>query len=250
MSFFVSLFGVAPPTPWDFPPFVARVAALALGAVLTLPAHAGRPLATDDAAIVEAGACQFEAWREYARDAHATWLNPGCNPFGSTEFSLGRARIHTDDTARLDLWQWQVKQMLRAYDDTRPGFALALGGQRMRGGDARELFLNGIATVPLAGEAQLIHLNLGGLRLHADGQHSHRATWGVAYDAEVAMATRASLEGFGVSGERSRWQLGLRHELMPGRVQLDASLGSAFGRWNEDRVWTLGMVWVSPAFLR
>lgn len=231
-------------------PFMSRAAVAAVCAVLALPALAGRPLATDDAAIVESGACQIELWRDYRRDAHATWLNPGCNPFGSTEFAFGLARIRSDDAARLDLRQWQVKQMLRAHDDEQTGFALALGGQRTRHTDARDVFVHGIATLPLAGEAHVLHVNLGALRAHEDRRHRNRATWGLAYDAEVAAATRASLETLGVSGERARWQFGLRHEWLPGRVQIDASIGSGLGRWNDDRLLTVGLVFVSPPFLR
>ena len=231
-------------------PFMSRAAVAAVCAVLALPALAGRPLATDDAAIVESGACQLEIWREYQRDAHATWLNAGCNPFGSTEFAFGVARIRPDDAAPLGLRQWQVKQMLRAHDDEQTGFALAVGGQRTRHTDARNVFVHGIATLPLAGEARVLHLNLGALRTHEDGRHRNRAIWGLAYDAEVAAATRASLETHGVSGERARWQFGLRHEWLPGHVQIDASIGSGLGRWNDERLLTVGLVFVSPPFLR
>jgi len=76
-----------------------------------------------------------------------------------------------------------------------------------------------------------------------------RATWGLAHDAEVAPATRTSLEAFDTSGERPSWQFGLRHERVPGHLEFDASLGSALGRWSETRLVTLGLVFVNPAFL-
>lgn len=221
-----------------------------LGAALAIPAQAGRPLATDDAAIVEAGACQLETWIERTRDSRSTWMNPGCNPFGSTEFSLGGARVREDGASAFTVHQWQIKQMLRAYDETQTGLALAIGGQRVRHGDARQTFLNGIATVPLAGEAHLLHLNLGAARARDEDSRRTRATWGLAYDAEVAPATRAAVETFGSSGERANWQFGLRHEFVPGRVQIDGSVGSAIGRWSDTRVLTIGLVFVSPAFLR
>lgn len=221
-----------------------------LGVAAALPAQAGRPLVTDDAAVVETGACQLETWIERTRDSHSTWLNPGCNPFGSTEFSLGGARVREVDASAFTIQQWYIKQRLRAYDETRSGFALAIGGQKVRHEDARESFLNGIATVPLAGEAHLLHLNLGALRARNENRHRTRATWGLAYDAELASATRAALETFGTSGQRANWQLGLSHELVPGRVQIDGSVGSAIGRWSDTRVFTVGLVFVSPAFLR
>ena len=222
---------------------------IGLSAAAVQPVLAGRPLATDDAAIVEAGACQLEAWMERGRDHRATWLNPGCNPFGRTEFAFGGARVRPDDLPAYTLHAWQIKRMLREHDAAHAGYAIAFGGQRQRHGGAREVYLNGIATLPLAAEVRVLHINLGALRTRdADGRHT-RATWGLAFDAEVATATRASLEAFGTSSERPRWQFGLRHELVPGHLQLDASLGSALGRWSETRLVTLGLVFVNPAFL-
>jgi hypothetical protein len=148
------------------------------------------------------------------------------------------------------LQHWQVKQLLRAPEESRTGFALAIGGQRERRGLARETFLNGIATLPLAGRTQWLHLNLGVLDAKDDLLRRTRATWALAYDAEVASRTWASLESFGTAGQRASWQLSLRHELLPGRVQLDASVGSAVGRWSASRIATVGLVVVIPAPLR
>lgn len=224
---------------------------IALASLVTIvPAHAGRPLTTDDAAIVDAGACQLETWIERSRDLNSSWLNPGCNPFGRTELSLGTARLRPEDDTAFTTRQWQVKHLFRAYDAEQTGFALAVGGLRHRQGDERHAFLNGIATVPLAGEARVLHVNLGGIRLHDQAKQSNRATWGIALDNEVGSATRIAVETFGTSGERPNWQLGIRHELVSGRVQIDASVGSAYGRWKDSRVATLGLVFVTPAFLR
>lgn len=227
-----------------------RALPLVLGFAIVAPAQAGRPLTTDDAAVIDAGACQLETWVERARDSRSTWINPACNPFGTTEFALGGARVREDGNDTLKVRHWQVKQRLRAHDESQAGFALAVGGQRERNGLGRETFLSGIATLPLVGDAQLLHLNLGVLRARDEVLRRTRAAWGLAYDAELAGSTRASLETYGTAGERANWQLGLRHELIPGHVQLDASVGSAFGRWSESRIVTFGLVFVTPAFLR
>ncbi len=225
-------------------------ALLALTAcIATLPAHAGRPLASDDAAVVDRGACQLETWIGLTRSDRGIWLNPSCNPFGNTEFALGGGHVREDGGRDYTLVQWQFKQLLRAYTDTQAGFAVAFGGEHVRGDDARTTFINGIATLPLAGQAQLLHLNLGASLARDASSRLTRAAWGLAYDAEVAASTRVAAEGFGVSGERANWQLGVRHELVPGHVQIDASVGGAFGRWSDTRVVTAGLVLVSPAFL-
>lgn len=227
-----------------------RLAVLALAASLAPTVDAGRPLATDDAAVVAPGACQLESWLERGRDERALWLNPGCNPFGATEFALGGARIRPDGERRFSVVRAQVKHLLRPFDDNTPGFAVALGGSRARGTDQRERSLNGIVTVPLAGESTLLHLNAGASRLRDGAERETRATWAAALDQQLRDGTRAAAEVFGATGERARWQLGLKHELVPGHLQLDASVGSAFGRWSSTRVFTIGLVAVTPAFPR
>ncbi len=230
---------------------LARRVWLALGCCLSiLPAHAGRPLATDDAGVVEHGACQFELWTERGRDSRAHWLNPGCNPFGHTEFQFGAARTRESGEGSYTVYRWQIKQRLREYDETQFGLALALGQQRQHQLGTRESFVNGIISLPLSGPSQLLHFNLGGARERKDTGHRNRATWGLAFDTELRSDTRLSLESFGRSGERANWQLGLRHQLVAEQLQIDVSIGSAWGRWSNTRFLTLGLVWVSPAYLR
>lgn len=229
---------------------VIQAALLGVCATVSLPVLAARPMATDDAAIVTTGACQLEIWAERRRDERSAWLNPGCTPFGGTELSFGAALVRPDDASSFTVQQWQIKQLLRTLDYTRAGLAVALGSHRVRQTDARDSFLNAVTTLPIAGEARLLHLNVGASRACKDGRHRNRATWGVAFDAEVTPSTRASLESFGTSSERANWQFGASHELMPGRVQIDASVGSVLGRWQESRIVMLGVVLISPAFLR
>lgn len=219
-------------------------------------AHAGRPMATDDAAVLDDGACQLEAWTEHSSGANTSWLNPGCNPFGSTEFALGLARQQDrkDSTNNSSLNSWQIKHLLRAYDEQQVGFAVSTGGQHTRVSADNAIFIKGIATFPLRGDSLLTHVNLGGIRQRDQQSNQYRGTWGVALDGEILAATRASLETFGMTGggdaARTNWQLGLRRALIPGRLQLDASIGSPFGRWSGERIVTLGLVFVTPAFMR
>lgn len=207
-------------------------------------------MATDDAAVVAQGACQLESWFERSRDERALWLNPGCNPWGATEFALGSARLRPDHGPSFSVVRVQVKHLLRPVDESTPGVAVAVGGSRARAADQRDVFVNGIVSVPLAGESTLLHLNAGASRARDAGDRETRATWAAALDRQLRDGTRAAAEVFGSSGERARWQLGIKHELVPGHLQLDASVGSAFGRWSSTRVFTIGLVAVTPAFPR
>ncbi|MFJ9451096.1 hypothetical protein [Herbaspirillum sp. NPDC101397] len=215
-------------------------------------AHAGRPMATDDAAVLDEGACQLETWTEHSSALNTSWLNPSCNPFGSTEFALGAAhqQDRRDSSANTALMSWQVKHLLRTYDDQQTGFAIATGGQHARASGDNETFIKGIATLPLQGENLLAHLNAGGIRQRDQRGGNYRGTWGMALDAEVSAGTRVSIETFGVTSTGTNWQLGLRRELIPDRLQLDASIGSPFGRWPQGRIVTLGLVFVTPSLKR
>lgn len=224
------------------------------GALLSLPVHAGRPLATDDAAIVEAGACQLELWNERGRSERALWANPGCNPFGRTEFAFGAARARDDDAGSATIAAWQVKHLLRPFDAQTAGFALALRNERDRRVHAGppplrgDTELKGIATWPLAGESLLLHANLGAVRQRETSEapaRRTRAAWAAALDREVMPDTRLSLETYGTGSERARWQLGLRHEVRPG-FQLDVAFGAQGGRFGDTRQMNFGLVVVTP----
>lgn len=230
-----------------------RSAAVTLGAaLLAAQAHAGRPMATDDAAVVEHGACQIELWTERAREpgasSNALWAKPACNPFGHTELALGGGRVR-ESGERASPVIWHAKHLLRPFSDTQTGFAVAASGERDRrihAGSAGDLAVAGIASIPLAGTSLLAHLNLGVQRLREDERWKNRAAASGALDWGLAEDTRGSAELMAVAGQRTQWQLGLRHELVPGRLQLDTSVGSPVGRWNE-RVLTVGLVVFTPS---
>ena len=222
------------------------------------PAIAGRPMVSDDASLVTEGACQLQAWQVWAQDERTGWMTLGCNPWGSTEFSLGAGHASGDASAGLDsatVPLWQVKQLLRGYDAETAGFAVALTGARdprIYDGGIGGVGLTGIATLPLQGDALLLDLNLGLLsrRPEVASERRRRALWGLGLDAQLPGQARASLETFGVTGETSRWQMGLLYAVVPGQLQIDMSFGSAFGRFAASREFVLGLVFVTPRFLR
>jgi len=226
---------------------------LAVG--LPATALAGRPLTTDDAAIVDHGACQLESWFERSRSdsdpVSVGWLNPACNPWGATEFSFGAGREHNSEN-HATVTAWQIKRLIRSYDHRQAGFAVSLGDQRDRRIHRHALgdtSLTTIATFPLSGTTLLSHVNLGVIRQREEGGWRIRGNWGTALDWGLTANTRVSLETFGLSGERANWQLGLLYELIPGQVQIDMSVSSPYGRWSSDRTLTFGAVFLSPPFL-
>ncbi len=83
----------------------AAIAFAAFGALVT-PAHAARPLITDDARIVDAGACQVESWLKHGEGLREAWALPGCNFTGNLEVTAGGGRIKADGSASTT-WQLQ-----------------------------------------------------------------------------------------------------------------------------------------------
>jgi len=65
--------------------------ALALALACTA-AHAGRPLATDDAGTTPQGECQLEAWGEWQHERHGGVIAPACGVTSTLELSAAYAR--------------------------------------------------------------------------------------------------------------------------------------------------------------
>src|SRR6188474_1899357 len=72
-------------------------AALCAGALMAPAAHAARPMVTDDARLIDPGACQVETWRRSLRDGYEFWALPSCNATGNLELTLGRADLPEAD---------------------------------------------------------------------------------------------------------------------------------------------------------
>jgi len=51
-------------------------------------------------------------------------------------------------------------------------------------------------------------------------------------------------------GARTNWRLGLRSELIPEHLQLNASIGSLFEYWSGIRIAIVGLAFLTPAFMR
>lgn len=52
-------------------------------ACATLPAHAGRPMTVEDAAILADGQCQLESYVQRTDGTREFWATPGCNAGGA-----------------------------------------------------------------------------------------------------------------------------------------------------------------------
>ncbi|WP_426337606.1 hypothetical protein ACN9MY_15460 [Pseudoduganella sp. R-31] len=204
---------------------------LAAAALLSTTAWAGRPLATDDATILEPGDCQVEAWHQQSGGLHEWWAMPACR-VGGWELAAGKGQSRN---AAL-----QAKTVLRGLQTNGWGLGLAIATQH---GMTRQHTVNVPLTISFAGDALLLHLNAGWMRPYAA---PGRATWSVGGEYALAPRWSASLESYGSHHRPPTRQAGLRYALVEGRLDLDASVAKTPGAPHQ---LALGVTWALPGLL-
>lgn len=209
----------------------ASALALALGS-----AHAGRPLQTDDAGVLDRGACEVEAAAERVRlegeRARGTSLALGCGAGSGVQLGLGVSRVSAGgarETGAEFGGKWALWRGSGAED--APALALGWGvaGARDAAGTWRHVATDLVllASVPLQ-SGWTLHANLGHARDETQpGQRS--TTWGLALEhagwalpGGVGVAPMA--EVFGDDRERPWWNVGLRLTLLPDRLWADVAV--------------------------
>ncbi|CAE6704544.1 hypothetical protein [Candidatus Nitrotoga fabula] len=209
--------------------------------VLVPAAHAARPMQTDDARIVDAGACQLESWVRLNRHSTEYWALPSCNPMGNFELTLGGAHTHQDGVAQTTDVMFQGKTVFKPLETNGWGIGLAVGTVRhpqyaIRGRDWNAYVP---ATFSFREDRVLLHTNLGWLRGQETKQHA--AIWGVG--SEIQLSGRIWLIGetFGQNQGRPLYQAGLRYWIIPNRVQIDTTVGNRFEHERDERWFTIGL---------
>lgn len=226
---------------------------LAMAGVLASPAHAARPMITDDARLTDAQACQVESWLKFNRGGTEKWALPACNPGGNLELTLGGALGEDGQGARTTDVVLQGKTLLKPLEANSWGLGLTLGmvahpaisPTRNLSGD---VYFNLPASLSLRDDALVLHLNLGALHIREEG--ATRATWGLGSETRLDNRNLLIAEAFGQDRGRPYYQLGLRHWIVPERVQVDATVGNRFGMEGEERWFSLGLRLISPRLMR
>jgi hypothetical protein len=170
-------------------PRFIRGATLWLSLAALAPAWADRPLVSETADVIDAGACQLEAWASRTRhkggggDRGAAGV-ASCGVGGSHQFGLGAQRSRdAGDSDPLQALALTGKSTLRAPVQGRlgVGLAYALGFERTAGQGLRREATSvlGALTQPLA-DGTLIHANLGWLHSRSSGHSS--TTWSLGVE--------------------------------------------------------------------
>lgn len=197
---------------------------------LALPAWAGRPLATEDAGVLERGDCELESFAARERapaSPRVTTLSvqAGCGIGWNTQVAASVAR-EREAGERSRLVGLVGKTGLRALTDTDYGVTLAYSLQwtRLPGDQLRRSSteVKGVLTIPV--RDWLVHANLGPAYDHRARQWS--TGYGLALERPGALGPLDLMgEVFGTDRERATLQLGVRWPVVPDRLFLDASIG-------------------------
>ena len=226
---------------------------LALAALLPWgAAQAARPMVTDDARIVDAKACQVESWARRNQDSTEYWAQPACNFTGNLELSLGGARGKDDGDTRTTDIVLQAKTLFKPLEPDGWGWGLAVGNVRhpaihTSSNLVGDLYAYVPATFSLRSDRLLVHTNIGWL--HEREARRHRMTWGLGTEAQWSASSWLIAEVFGQHQGTPFYQVGLRHWLVPGHVQVDTTYGNRAGSGTQERWFSIGLRLLSPAFL-
>jgi hypothetical protein len=223
------------------------VAAVVAAAFLSTAAHAGRPLQTEDAGVLDRGACEIEGatLRVSLPGEHASENDLGlsCGVGFNSQVGLGLSSLRSGGErtrgatlgGKTGLWK-------SGEGDDASALTLAWGvsAEHTNGGWKRSSTdLNLVVSVPVT--AGTVHLNLGHSRA---GQSSLRSTnWNAAFEHEgfelggLKWAPMAEL--FGDDHGARWWNMAARLTVVPDKFFLDLSYGQQMGA-EKARLTTLG----------
>lgn len=228
-----------------------RFAAPYVVLALAMPAFGGRPLATEDASILEAKACQLEMWADRGRNATELWAAPACNFGADIEWQLGGSRTFESGSAALTQTYFQAKTVFRSVEDHPWGAGLVLGMNRLPRRETHNGWGDPYVLLPVSfklGESgNVVHLNAGWLRDRADRRNL--TLWGVAIEAPAGKSLTLVAEIYGENSSKPLIRAGGRFNAVEDRLDFDLTVVTRAGGTSADRFVSLGLYYKTDAFL-
>jgi len=225
----------------------AMVLLVALLGCLAAPAQAGRPLQTDDAGVLDRGACEVEGAAASLKlsgvSARDSSLQLSCGVGMSTQLALAASHASTDGSSadgieingKTELWKGKPVK-----DDQAAALALgyAVASAKVAGSSWQHAAteFNLIYSRPFAGDLTL-HANLGHSRDEIANTGS--TTWGLAFEHAGFGAWAPMAEVFGDDRDAAWWNVGLRFTAIPDKFFVDASYGRQM-TGGAPTLWTVG----------
>ena len=215
---------------------VARTACCAAALLaLAWPAHAGLPLWTEDAGVLDAGACEFEAAAISAREEGISALEHGlglaCGVGSGAQLGASFSRASALGFSAQGLGLGGKINVWKGADGAA-GVLTAASGWAKGGGTGWEhvsLDLGLAFSLPL-NDRWTTHLNLGHSRDTVAEQSA--TTWAAALEHSgyvfAAHTLQPVVELFGDDHGSTWWSTGLRLTVLPERLWMGVSYGRAF----------------------
>jgi hypothetical protein len=211
-------------------------------------AHAGRPLATDDASTAGAGNCQVESWWQRARDSRSVAVAPACGIGEAFEVNAEVDRSNSVAPAQTDLtlgakWvdpSWKLGPLAL-------GLKAWLGQTRLSDGSQQHGDRGASLLVSTElGASGAAHLNLGRQRNAADGGQHNLLNLALTWKPGDSWLTFAE-----INAERhspTTQAAGVRYWVRPDVLGLDLTVGQSAGQ-PDSRVWSIGLGWYGLRYL-
>ena len=230
---------------------MTRAAALLAAALAAgTQAHAGRPLATEDAAVLEDKACQLEAWIDRARDATQGWLVPACNFGLGIEWQVGFARERSGGGTRLPEAYAQAKGLFREATEASPwGMGWVVGVVRRPQNEMHRGWEHPFVLLPVSMKQGAVtwHAQPGWARDRETGRDL--ALWGLAAEYAINPGWDIVGEAFGQNSEKPFMRGGVRWTPIRDRLDLDLSYVTRPGGTRDERLVSVGLTWYGALFL-
>lgn len=212
---------------------------------------AARPFMTDDARMTTAGSCQLESWTRRYTDRTEVWALPACNPTGSLEITAGGAAFREAHAGQSADGVVQVKTLFKTMAPNGWGVGLAIGQVRHRPHSRPDLAQGqSYAYVPLSvswmDDRLVGHTNAGWARDRASGRDQF--TWGAGLEYQIGDRWMLIGETFGNDRQPPFWQTGVRYQVLPNLLQVDATWGAARGGISASHWLSLGLRWTPEKF--
>ncbi len=218
-----------------------------------LPAWAGRPLSSDDAATTEPRSCQLETWIEHANGTNALTLAPACGIAAGIELGADYTQTHPRDSAPraagLAL-KWAPAAWAHSTAAGELAFGLKLGAGFERPADSgwqrSGAGLLGLASWQAHAD-WAVHANLGAALDRASDTSATLLNLAIAWTPVdqallfVETQTNSRREVFGATTHSS----GARWWLLKDRLGLDLTAHRSSGASTR---WTLGLGWYGMSF--
>jgi hypothetical protein len=206
---------------------------------------------TDDARLTTAGSCQLESWSRRYSDRSETWALPACNPTGNLEITAGGASLRGADKTQSTDAVVQIKTLFKSMPTNGWGAGVALGHVRHHPSvpslvDQGQTYLYVPVSMSFSDGRWVTHSNLGWSRDRANGQD--QLTWGMGLEVQLNRRWMWIGETFGNDRQKPFWQTGLRYQVVPDWLQIDATLGAPQGLRSSQNWLSFGLRWTPEKF--